>query len=612
MLDPSATGQVIARSSVRPAHPAESMETLHRALSAATAGRDGAALLVRGEAGIGRTTFLGEAALLAERLGFRTAWARSHPPVHEERLVTVRQLREELDRGGSGPTRTGRPLCHTAGAGTGLYRSVAAAQTDRPVLLAIDDLQWCDAWSLREVSHLLHRRTGLRVVVLAALRGDLPATHPEACRDVVTAMRQLRLRGLDRTAAEQLVRSVLPGTPDPGFVTACLRATRGNPRLLLALLTELAEHGVEPDRMGAGLLARFAPEVAAQHVLAVAGGPDSDAWRLAAALAVLGGRATLERAAALAGLPLEGAAHAADLLFRAELLATGRPLAFSHPIVGDAVARHLPAGTAAWLHGRAAVLAPATATAPTTAAAPTPVTTPAALTPPAAPPVTELRCLGGFRLVLRGHEVDCSSARPKTRSLLRLLALHGGRAVHREVLLDALWPDLPSDAGVRNLQVTVSRLRVLLGPGLLVRTGASYGLALDGELVSDVREFEHAADAARGYARATGEERAAGLRAARRWYGGDLLPEEGPAEWVVEERARLRARAAEVSALLAEAELATGRIRAAVRAAEESLRLEPFHDAAWRTLIDAYRRAGDRASSEQASRRYDDMLSSLA
>ncbi|WP_344447552.1 AfsR/SARP family transcriptional regulator, partial [Kitasatospora nipponensis] len=175
-------------------------------------------------------------------------------------------------------------------------------------------------------------------------------------------------------------------------------------------------------------------------------------------------------------------------------------------------------------------------------------------------PLVEVRCLGGFRLTVGGVEVDCSTTRPKALSLLKLLAVHSGTPVHREVLLQALWPDLPWESGIRNLQVTVSRLRLLLGPGVLSRSGASYGLALEGRLVSDVREFEQAAAvgagaaaATRGTARGAGDRHATGgtggaaalegLRAARDWYTGDLLPEDGPAEWVVEERARLRARA---------------------------------------------------------------------
>src|SRR5262245_37773777 len=92
-----------------------------------------------------------------------------------------------------------------------------------------------------------------------------------------------------------------------------------------------------------------------------------------------------------------------------------------------------------------------------------------------------VRCFGGFRMQLNGRDLDCSGVRPRASTLLRFLALHAGRPVHREGILDALWPNLDRAAGIRNLQVAVSTLRVLLEPDvprgasrLIRREGASY------------------------------------------------------------------------------------------------------------------------------------------
>ncbi|WP_344446249.1 hypothetical protein, partial [Kitasatospora nipponensis] len=74
---------------------AEPMETVRRALGAAQSGAAGA-LLVRGEAGIGRTAFLAGAAQLATRLGFQVARSRCYPLAHDEWLATARQLTEDL------------------------------------------------------------------------------------------------------------------------------------------------------------------------------------------------------------------------------------------------------------------------------------------------------------------------------------------------------------------------------------------------------------------------------------------------------------------------------------------------------------------------------------
>jgi hypothetical protein len=175
-------------------------------------------------------------------------------------------------------------------------------------------------------------------------------------------------------------------------------------------------------------------------------------------------------------------------------------------------------------------------------------------------PGLRVRCLGGFRIDLDGRPVDVAAVEPRARAALRLLAAHGGRPVHAETLVDALWPDLDVAAGKRNLQVAMSSLRRLLddhsaGGGALVRReGAAYVLALPDVSCADVAVFAAARDEAREAARAGAGERvlAAGNRALAA-YRGALLPEEGPAEWAVVLRRRLAADAAEVALLVGEA-----------------------------------------------------------
>ena len=234
-------------------------------------------------------------------------------------------------------------------------------------------------------------------------------------------------------------------------------------------------------------------------------------------------------------------------------------------------------------------------------------------------PQLAIRCFGGFRVRRGGQELDCSALRPKVRALLQLLAVQTGRPVHRERLLCALWPDLRPDAGIRNLQVTVSQLRRFLEPeagrgerGLLLRDGESYHIALQPGDECDVQEFERTASLWRR-TRSTSppDEVAELLRAAQRWYAGSLMPELGPTEWVVTERRRLRMLAADVSAALAEVELALGRPAAASEAALRSLELDAYRDASWRVLIAAHRAAGSTAAADRARRDYDRMIRAI-
>src|ERR1044072_9597824 len=61
----------------------------------------------------------------------------------------------------------------------------------------------------------------------------------------------IRLPPLTRTAVAQLVESELGGAPDPVFVDACLRATRGGPFLMRVLVEGLREEGIAPTAQSA-------------------------------------------------------------------------------------------------------------------------------------------------------------------------------------------------------------------------------------------------------------------------------------------------------------------------------------------------------------------------
>ncbi|MFI5931007.1 BTAD domain-containing putative transcriptional regulator [Actinoplanes sp. NPDC051494] len=228
-------------------------------------------------------------------------------------------------------------------------------------------------------------------------------------------------------------------------------------------------------------------------------------------------------------------------------------------------------------------------------------------------------CFGGFRVEADGRELDLALIRPRSRALLRYLAAAGGRAVHREQILDALWPELGRTNAVNSLHVAVSTLRTFLEPGVargasryIIRDGPSYRLAIDDPADCDVTAFLEADRAAR-HAAATGSPAEATrlLRFALHSYTGDLLPEEGPSEWAVADRERYRSRAADAAGLLAELELDSGRPVAATNAARRALELDDHHDAGWRLLIAAQQRAGDHAAAARTRNRYERVLLTL-
>src|SRR5204863_10160074 len=113
-------------------------------------------------------------------------------------------------------------------------------------------------------------------------------------------------------------------------------------------------------------------------------------------------------------------------------------------------------------------------------------------------------------------------------------------------------------------------------------------LALDGDLAFDVDTFEKAAARARELD--TVEAHDAALAA----YGGELLPEDRYAPWADEPRAAFRelytTLALRLAALLAE----RGRHADAVRALQGAIAADPVNEAAHRSLMRLYERAGRR------------------
>lgn len=238
---------------------------------------------------------------------------------------------------------------------------------------------------------------------------------------------------------------------------------------------------------------------------------------------------------------------------------------------------------------------------------------------PTGTPAVRLRVLGQFHLEVGGQPIDLSTVKPRARAALRLLALHAPRPVHREVLCEALWPEADPESATRNLQVAVSSLRQLLEPGvargshtLLVRDGDAYRLAIPEGSDADLVAF--ATDVAGGRsAQAAGHRQAAteAFERAMARYGGDLLPEDGPAEWVVGARDQARIEVADVACRLAGLALEDGDAEAACSAAERGLRADRYRDDLWRRLVDAHRALGDQASAARAERDYALVLEEL-
>jgi DNA-binding CsgD family transcriptional regulator len=348
--------------------------TATTAAIAAAAGGNGALIIVRGPAGIGKTTILRAAGAAADAQGMRTLTARGLALEQGFSYGVVRQLLEPV-RSAAGPgewdalfdgaARRARPVFDGAEPAAadvphatvhGLYWLAANLAARAPLLLAVDDAQWADAPSLRWLSHLAARIDGLPVALLLGTRTgpDQPEIIGEL--EAYPASVRLDLQPLGAEASAALVRAGLGDQAAPELGRALHESSGGNPFLLDALISAVRARAHGDDLPDEATVLSLGPQAVADAVSRRIGQLDEGAITLARAVAVLGRPAPLRQVATLADMDLPQAAVLTDRLRGANVLAAGALLEFEHPVVRNAIYDSIPPGERAMAHARAAAL----------------------------------------------------------------------------------------------------------------------------------------------------------------------------------------------------------------------------------------------------------------
>jgi DNA-binding SARP family transcriptional activator/pimeloyl-ACP methyl ester carboxylesterase len=149
----------------------------------------------------------------------------------------------------------------------------------------------------------------------------------------------------------------------------------------------------------------------------------------------------------------------------------------------------------------------------------------------------EIRVLGGFEVSVDERPVPSRAWRhQRAADLVKLLALASRHRLHREQVIEALWPHLPPDAGAANLRKAAHFARAALdSKEAVVLRRDQVALWPDAALSIDAERFESEGQSA---LRAGAPEACAAI--ADR-YGGELLPEQRYEDWAGERRRDLRA-----------------------------------------------------------------------
>ncbi|HTE63131.1 MAG TPA: AAA family ATPase, partial [Solirubrobacteraceae bacterium] len=261
----------------------------------------------------------------------------------------------------AGAVFAGRPAADGEGGAQfaalhGLYWLTLNLAAERPLLLAVDDVHWCDRPSLRFLAYLARRLDGVPALVATTLRAGESGTDAALIAEIANDPATLPLRPgpLGGDAVRALVRAELGADADDAFSSACQEATGGNPLLLRQLLRTLEAEGVRPDAAHVDAVRAVGPRAVASTVLLRLARLPADAAAVTRAVSVLGESAKLPVVAALSGLDEPAVAAATGALVRAEILRPEAPLGFVHPLVRDAVYHELSPTERELEHERAA------------------------------------------------------------------------------------------------------------------------------------------------------------------------------------------------------------------------------------------------------------------
>ncbi|CCA60210.1 MULTISPECIES: helix-turn-helix transcriptional regulator [Streptomyces] len=326
----------------------------------------GGIVRVEGPAGIGRSRFLAEAAAAARRRGTRVFEGAAGPG---EPFVPLGPLLEGVLSGEeplSGAQRL-RDLATTPGRRFWLLQELGdrlrEAARNGPLLVVLDDLQWCDDLTLLTFHTLAAGLSSHPILWLVAVRAG---SVPSGVRTTLDRIRQagaheLVLEALEDRVIARITEDVLGAPPDPDVLRLARRA-EGVPQLLVELLGSLRDEAVTIENGTAKLPAGPPAPQKLPSVVRRLDQLSDQARELVQTAAAAGGTVTVAQLAELLGTSSAALITAVREALDADLLAeSGDRLAFRHDLIREAVEAGLPLPLRQALRRQAAGLPPGSA-----------------------------------------------------------------------------------------------------------------------------------------------------------------------------------------------------------------------------------------------------------
>jgi DNA-binding SARP family transcriptional activator len=232
-------------------------------------------------------------------------------------------------------------------------------------------------------------------------------------------------------------------------------------------------------------------------------------------------------------------------------------------------------------------------------------------------PHLNIKTLGGFQLFRDETLVEESEWEAnQPRLLLKAIIAHRSRGVPKDVLIEALWPEISPLSGERNFKVILHRLRRTLEPEMDKGLGSSY-IHLKGNLIYldeglchvDLDDFLSCCR--RGEKKDQEGDTKSTItlyRQAIELYSGDFLPEDRYVPWVEAKREELQGRYVNLLFRVAELLEMRGNLKSATDYYRKVIQIDRSWEAAYQRLMLNYSSRGMRNAALKA---YQDCLKAL-
>lgn len=219
------------------------------------------------------------------------------------------------------------------------------------------------------------------------------------------------------------------------------------------------------------------------------------------------------------------------------------------------------------------------------------------------PPALRIQTFGVFRVWRGAVEVRQSEwQRENARRLFQLFLTERGRFLPRDRICDLLWPTLDADQAESHFKVALYALNNALEPDrpargpttFIIRREMTYGLDPEADVWLDAAEFERLVIAGNRVEHSSRDQAVELYRAAVDLYAGDYLVDALYEDWSSAERERLQLMFLSTASTLADLLVRRNQEREAIRLAQRVLQMDDCWEEAYRLLIVAHARRGNR------------------